>query len=303
MNNEEKKLTPEEEAIPLGGELTEIEAEETEVAIPEKDNENTKLEIKTDNMVLLTSDGDEPTKLSKKKNKKDKSDKKKNTVGRIIVKIIAIILAVILIISALAGVLVYTATRDNIPKSTNENPGKFEFSMDMLEVHIFELAATLSLGEKDLDSILGIFTQSFNAQNSMIKFDDLFTDIVDDNLNVYARVSISKSGINLTLPVHVVLQVEYSDPYVVLYIQSIKCGNLPIFPNLLDLVGKSAALPEYITIRNGNIYYDATTLNGMVDEIIEQNISLGGELVSSIVNPEIDEIVISEEELHIKIGL
>lgn len=301
MNNEEKNISTTEEAIPLGGEIVEAEPTAEELAEVSEKNEDTELEIKTDNLVMLSSDDDEPTKLSKKK-KKNK-DKKKNSVGRVFGKIIAIILAVVLIIAALAGGLVYTATRDNIPESPKSNPDKFEFSMDMLDIHLFELAATLSLGEKDIDSILGMFKESFNAQNDMINFDDLFTDIVDDNLNVYARVSIAYKGINLTLPVHVVLQVEYSDPYVVCYIQSIKCGSLPIFPNLIDLFVKNAALPEYLSIRNGNIYYDATSLNVMVDDIIKEKLAIGGELVSTIVNPEIEEIVISEEQLHIKVGL
>lgn len=290
MNNEEKIIKSEETAIPLGGETPAVPEETPTEIEPAKENEPAPV-------VLLSDDDD-----AEKKPKKQKKPTSKAV--KIIRGILVTVLVIVLILAIAVGVLVFLATRDNLPAASKNEPPAFAFSMDMVEIHLFEESdATATLTEADINSLLNTFKKTFNEKNTMLSVDDLFAKIVGEDIELYARATVNVSGIELTFPAKVVLTPTYQEPHVVCYVKSIDCGSLSLFPNLIDLFTKNAALPEYLSIQNGNIYYDASTLDKMIDDIIKENVSFGGGLLGSIVDASIEDVRVSDGALSVDIGV
>lgn len=291
MNNEEKMIESEETVIPLGGETPAVPEEAPTEIEPAPENE-------PEPVVLLSDDEDVEKKPEKKKKKKT------SKAVKVIRSILVTVLIIILILVIAVGALLFLATRDNLPAASKNEPPAFAFSMDMVEIHLFdESDATATLTEADINSLLNTFKKTFNEKNTMLSVDDLFAKIVGEDIELYARATVSQSGIELTFPAKVVLTPTYQEPHVVCYIKSIECGSLSIFPNLIDLFTKNAALPEYLSIQNGNIYYDASTLDKMIDDIIKENVSFGGGLLGSIVDASIEDIRVSDGALSVDIGV
>lgn len=198
--------------------------------------------------------------------------------GKVILWIVGIILALVVVVGA-AGLLTFSAaTRDNMPVPTVSPTDMKDFAIGAAKEVVTENKITVE--PADIDTVLAKVKDSVNGSTDLFEVRDLFSSLEGNKGTIYARVyvdTVNVKGlelkINKVLPVQVDFGVEFDSPCIVIILDQFKCGSITIPQSIIDSVLGSVALPEEMYVKNGNIYYDTSNLDSMIDGILEASIT------------------------------
>ncbi|MBE6754681.1 MAG: hypothetical protein E7559_10110 [Ruminococcaceae bacterium] len=198
--------------------------------------------------------------------------------GKVILWIVGIILALLIVVGA-AGLLTFSAaTRDTMPLPSVSPTDMKEFALDAAKEVVTDNKITVEAA--DIDTVLATVKDTVNGSTDMFEVRDLFSSLQGNKGTIYARVyidTINVKGIELkldkVLPVQVDFGVSFDAPSIVVVLDQFKCGSITIPQSIIDSVLGSVALPEEMTVKNGNIYYDTSNLDSMIDGILEASIT------------------------------
>lgn len=212
-------------------------------------------------------------------NNAQNTEKKRGGAGKVILWIVGVIVALLLVVGV-AGLLVFSAaTRDAMPAAPSvSSTDMATFATDAAVEVVTENKITVE--PADIGAVLDQVKASVNGSTDKIRIDDLFCEMSGERGTIYARIfvgSVNVAGkeikLNKTLPVQAGFGVRFEAPSIVVILDDVKCGKITIPQSIIDTALGSATLPEELSVKNGNIYYDTSNLDGMIDGILEASIT------------------------------
>lgn len=247
--------------------------------------------------------------------------KKKGKAGKVI---LAIVLVIVALLAALVGTgcgLISCATADELPEATPAitKDEMTEFALDAAAEVIKE--NTISVKPDVINFILNTVKDSVNnsAPTEMIRIEDLFCEIAEGKGTVYARAFIGTIDINgfklkldKTVPVKADFNIGFNNDTkdIIIEIGEIKCGKINIPREIVLTALASVELPEEVKVdENGNLLYNTSGLDAMIDEAVTDAITssmegtLGGLLAgfaTDLINVDLTDAKIVDDKVVIE---
>jgi len=193
----------------------------------------------------------------------------------------ALLLFLIVVVVIGAGVVLFLATRDEMPSAP-------EVKSEMSDVIVDSALQLLSEKEISFNSDeVNLFLQVLNEKSAEktaehgIEISDLFSVIANDKATIYCRAKYK----GITWPIRAVAKLSFDDPYIIISLESAYVGSLSLPSEMLVTYFGKYAVSDNISIYNGMIYYDTTEFNDKISEVTIKQLGL-----------EVDEIKDNEDE-------
>ena len=139
------------------------------------------------------------------------------------------------------------------------------------------------LNSGNVDYLLDIVRKSANSSIDQaapsipvlkeICIDDLYATLGTSSGNMYSHVKFSVLGIKFTVPVQMKFRVGLEGESAVVYIDYVRCGVVSMPFALIQTIINSGKLPPELSAKNHKIYYDLSTLNDKVREIVREKVA------------------------------
>jgi len=222
--------------------------------------------------------------------------KKKGKAGKVI---LAIALVIFALIAALAGAgcgIISYATADELPEATPA--ATKDDLMPFIKRAAVEMVKDkqISVDTSIINYILNTVKDSVNnsAPEELIQINELFSEIKDGQGTIYARAYIGtievkgfKIKVNKVVPVKADFNISFNNETkdIVVEIGEVKCGKITIPRNVILTALAAVELPEDMKVdENGNILYNTSGLDAMIDEAVSEIITSSVEEVTSDMN-------------------
>ena len=213
----------------------------------------------------------------------------------------ALLLFLIVVVVIGAGVVLFLATRDEMPSAPEVKSemsdvivdsalqllSEKEISFNSDEVNLFLQVLNEKSAEKTAEhgiEISDLFSVEKSAEKTAehgIEISDLFSVIANDKATIYCRAKYK----GITWPIRAVAKLSFDDPYIIISLESAYVGSLSLPSEMLVTYFGKYAVSDNISIYNGMIYYDTTEFNDKISEVTIKQLGL-----------EVDEIKDNEDE-------
>lgn len=200
-------------------------------------------------------------------------------IGKVIAWIVGIIVGLVVIVGA-AGLLVFSAaTKDTMPAAPTAEPTEIStFAVDAAKEVVTTKKITVEAA--DIDAILAEVKTTANASaNGLFEIKELFCQLDGNMGNIYARIylgTVTVSGMDIkvdkVVPVQASFAVDFEGTSIVILLDKVKCGSITIPQGIIDTALGAVTLPEELSVKNGNIYYDTANLDNMIDGVLTASI-------------------------------
>lgn len=267
---EEKTL-----AIPLGGSTADGEqvhpttgpVESAASGTPEPEQKSAKSQV---GQSVAEQDGNKTPEVAGNIASKSDEPKKPGIVSRMF-KALGALIIFLLVVSVIGGVvLLFLATRDEIPSAPEIKTDMKTVVTDSAWEAIKEKEIRLNSDEVNLFLSTVKEKSAEKAAEKGIEINDLFSVIAGDKATVYARIRYK----GIVWPVKVVARMSFDDPNIIISIDKAYLGkiNLPT-DIIIDFVSDYIA-SDNISVYNGMIYYDTTEFNDKITEVTVKQLGL-----------------------------
>lgn len=217
--------------------------------------------------------------MSKNKETQNGETKKKGKGGKIAIILIAVIAVLALLICGGAFFTLKKATTDTLPAAPSATD--IELKTVALDAAVEVLNKnTITIDSDRINLILDQVKTSVNGSTDKMQVNDLFCKLENSKGTIYGRVYIKEaevSGIKVKLdkvfPVQIDFDVDFAAPEIVIIPEKLMLGSIEFPMTYLAKALDSVQLPENMRAENGLIYYDTSTLDSQIDEILAAEIT------------------------------
>ena len=243
--------------------------------------------------------------------------KKGGVVGKILLAIVGII---VILAAALVGTgcgVIACATADEMPEAPAATElDTTKFVLDAVTEVITK--KTITLTPDTINNVLVKVKDQVNASTDLIRIDDLFCELENGAGTIYARVyigTVEVKGFSINVDKVVPLQAAFNVDFdtetkeIIAEIGQISCGKIGIPDAVINAILGQLSLPADVTVdADGNIRYNTSTLDAMIDEAMGEAItssvsgtlgSLLSDFATNLINVELTDAEIVDDTLVI----
>ena len=210
----------------------------------------------------------------------EEKPKKKSKAGKVILIIFIVLLALALLLAGAAFLTVRAATRDKLPQAPAVSTSDMnEFAVNAAREVLSE--NTITIDSSQFNAVLEQAKNTVNQSSDGVRVDDLFCELKDGKGAIYARVYVEEMAMNnggkvridKTFPVELDFDVGFTAPEIEFIPEKLTCGTIDVPMSTVSSVLDGTQFPENMRSENGVIYYDTSSLDAKIDQILVEQIA------------------------------